>query len=81
MLGDLSFQRGLEDLLGQAAEQTTRSDQVDPFGPGLLHQPLRQCLLLILIEHHRLDRVGHDPCSLPTSPVGVSSQEPVTPLI
>lgn len=33
-----------------------------PFALGLVDQPLGALLLHILIELHKLDRVGHDPC-------------------
>ena len=46
VLGDLRLQGGLQHRLGQPGQQAARADQLDPFGAGLLHQLLRELLLI-----------------------------------
>jgi len=53
VVGQLRGQRGLEDPLGQPAQQPTRPSQRDPVGTGLLDQPDG-----VLVE--RPDRSGGD---------------------
>ena len=63
----LLLKRGLQHRLGQPGQQPARTDQVDILLLRLVDQPPGQPLLLILIELHGLDRVGHDPCFPPSS--------------
>lgn len=58
VLAHLRIQSGLEHLLGQPRQRAVRADQVDPIGAGLVHQFLRE-LLLINLSRHRLDALGH----------------------
>jgi hypothetical protein len=58
VLGHLRLQRGLEHRLGQPSQQATLANQLHTFGAGLLHEFLRE-LLLINLSRHGLDRLGH----------------------
>lgn len=75
VLDHLALEHCFQDVLGQTTEQATRPDQINPFGLGLIHQPLGQLLHLILIETHGLDRVGHDPCFLPISQLACRARD------
>ena len=65
VLGHFRLQRGLEHRLGQPSQQATLANKLHPLSTGLLHQFLRE-LLLINLSRHGLDRLGHD-WSLPPS--------------
>lgn len=84
VLGHLRLQGGFQHRFGQPSQQATRTDQPHPLGPGLLHQFLRE-LLLINLSRHGLDRLGHDWSFPPSTARRVgqlhrSSDSPVDPL-
>ena len=61
MLGHLGVQRRLEHVLGQLAQQSTRTDQLDVLLLGLLQELLNKLLLINDIYSHRpdhLDAIG-----------------------
>ena len=78
MLGQLLLQRRLQDLLGQVRQHPARAHQIDPGRPRLGDQLPGQPLLLILVEHHGLDDLGHAACSPAKHQPGVSGQPPPT---
>jgi len=55
VLVELTLERGLQHPLGQTTQQTTGPGQRDPFGLGLVHQPLGE----LGVVHRRLLRIGH----------------------
>jgi hypothetical protein len=73
VLGHLRLQCGLEHRLHQSPQQTTRTDQLHPLGTGLLHQFLRESLLINL-GRHRLDHLGHCWSFPPSTSLSVSGQ-------
>ena len=80
MLAHLGLQRGLEHRLGQPGQQPARADQLDPLGAGLLHQLLRELLLIASVIgfwHALILSVMSGPSRRPRS---ACQARPVTPL-
>ena len=61
VLGQLGFQRGLEDVLRQLVQQPTRADQAHSLLLRLGQQPLGEVLLINDLSRHRID---HRACHL-----------------
>ena len=77
VLGDLLLQRGLQHRLGQPGQQPAWANKVEAPLLGLVNQPLRDLLLLLLVELHGLDRLGHQTCFPAKQSLGVSGQDPL----
>ena len=83
MVGQLFLKRGFQHRLGQPGQHPARTDQVHSLLPGLADQALSELLLLVLIELHRLEHVGHQTC-FPTKPLTarrVQARTRPTPLV
>jgi hypothetical protein len=55
---------------------TVRAHQIDSFRTGLLHQPPRELLRLLVVELHGLDLLGRDPTFPPGSRSACQARPP-----
>ena len=87
MLIHLDLQAGLEDLLGEITQQTSRADQIDPVGAGsrdeLLRDRLIESTVIIVVvggrcRHHHI-MVCHCLSFRPNHVGSAFQARPVTP--